>query len=126
MFVVVVSALVLVGVTAFITTDIYINRTFLAKRDFSRAFAARITGNCDTFCDYILRDLDKWRGKCAAEKILSTDPFYGFKVLKTTVRGESAFVQVELTRGIYKETYPVTYELKLTDGRWMINQNASN
>jgi hypothetical protein len=120
------AAVIISGVVLFFTTDIYINRAFHAKRDFSKAFSARITGNCETFYEYIIKDIEAWRLKCTREKMLSTDPFYGFTVLNVTTRGKQAFIQAELIRGPQKTTYPVTYEMKLTNNRWMINQNANN
>lgn|GEM_PF-1171476 len=119
------AALVLVLLALFLTTDIYINRAYLAKKHLSRAFEARITGNCDEFYEYILKDIEGWRAKCVSEKNLTVDPFYGYKTLKATVRGDKAYVQMELVRGAYKDTYPVTYEMKLMNGKWLINQNSN-
>lgn len=119
------AALIAVAALLFVSTDIYVNRAYLAKKHFSQAFEARMTGNCETFYEFIAKDVEGWKGKCSAEKSLTTDPFYGFKVLNATIRGDRAFIQAELVRGAYKDTYPVTYEMKLTDGRWYINQNAN-
>jgi len=124
-FIAILLVFVLAGFLLLSTTDIYINRGLLAKKDFSRAFEARITGNCDKFSDYLLKDFDNWSNKCLREKKLQTDPFYSFKVLGVTVSGDKAFIQAELVRGIQKMTYPVTYEMKLDDGKWKINQNAN-
>jgi len=126
MFVLVAAAIVLVTTVVFMTTDIYVNRAYLAKKDFCSAFKARLTGNCDMFNKYILKDTEGWKSKCAAEKSLTTEPFYGFRILNVTANGEDAFVQVELKRGVRKETYPVTYEMRLVDGVWKINQSANN
>jgi len=119
------AATIFVAAFLFTTTDIYINRAHLAKKNFSQAFEARMTGNCETFYEFITKDVEGWKTKCSAEKSLTADPFYGFKVLNATVRGDRAFIQAELIRGAYKDTYPVTYEMKLMDGRWYINQNAN-
>jgi hypothetical protein len=118
-------AILIVGTTLFLTTDIYINRGHLAKKQFSEAFMARITGNCESFDEFVIRDLSGWRNKCLIEKHLETDPLYGFTVLNVTVRGDKAFLQTELVRGANEDTYPVTYELLLVDGKWFINQDAN-
>ncbi len=118
-------ALIAVISLLYFTTDIYINRPYLARKYFAHAFEARITGNCDTFYEFILKDIEGWRAKCSSEKNLTVEPFYGFRILNSTVRGDRAFIQVELTRGAYKDTYPVTYEMKLMNGKWLINQNSN-
>jgi hypothetical protein len=120
-----VSLFLIIGMVLFLTTDIYINRPYLAARHFSKAFNARITGNCEVFYEFILKDVEGWKNKCVAEKKLMTDPFYEFKVLRVTTRGDQAFIQAELVRGANRDVYPVSYEMKLVNGRWLINQFAN-
>jgi len=117
------SIAILIG-TLFFTKDIFINRTYLAGKAFENAFTARITGNCEGFMRYVLTDRDNWANKCDNEKTLHTDPFYDFDIRKITVEGDQAFIQVELTRGALKDKYPVTYQMKLKNGNWLIDQNS--
>jgi hypothetical protein len=107
----------------FLMTDMVINRGYLAGKDFKKAFNARITGNCDRFMEHVAVDKDAWREKCDNEKTLHTDPFYDFNIRKITVNGDRAFIQCEMTR--VGQKYPVTYEMILKGGRWMINQESA-
>ncbi|MDD4931078.1 MAG: nuclear transport factor 2 family protein [Candidatus Colwellbacteria bacterium] len=124
-----IAGLAIIGAIAMIipllTTDIVINRGYLAGKDFEKAFDSRLTGNCDKFMEYIATDNETWKERCLSEKSLASIPFFNFDIKRITVAGDRAFIQSEMTRGSLTNTYMVTYEMILRDGRWMINQPAS-
>jgi hypothetical protein len=80
--------------------DIGINTSYFIKRDFTTAFLARKTGNCDLFIEYIYTDKEKWRERCIKEKDGDASPIKEFFIKEITTKGNLAFLQVHLKRDI--------------------------
>lgn len=114
--VVAVAAFLILDVLYFLFVfDIGVNSKFFVKRDFSNAFLARTTGNCNHFKDYVNPDYqDQWGERCIAEKDRALPSIKNFSIKSIMVNGGSAFLKVELERDPTIET-----ELKVED-QWRL------
>lgn len=106
--------------------DIGINSKFFIKKDFNQAFQYRLTGDCDSFLDYIYRDV-RWEERCQKEKSHDNEPIKEFKIKQISHKflSDRAFLQVELTRNVGSKenyTYSANYEMKKDGFRWKIDQ----
>lgn len=90
--------LVLSGMYFLFIFDIGLNSKYFVKRDFTKAFLARKTGDCYFFVQYIYSDKDKWYETCIKEKNQETAPIINFVIKDMTIRGNEAFLNVELQR----------------------------
>ena len=120
---VLVSAFVLVG-CFFI--DVGINSKFFIERDFNQAFKYRLTGDCDSFVDYINKDKENWKERCKKERKNENPPIENFQIKNISHKFGSnrAFLQVEITRNIFGKdhTYSVNYEMRKIGISWKIDQ----
>jgi len=78
--------------------DISLNSKYFVKRDFSKAFLYRKTGNCALFKTYLIEDAGSWEQKCLEEKRLDSPPIKDFYIKDITITQDSAFLQVALSR----------------------------
>lgn len=119
-----VTGLVLFVILIFFTFfyDIGLNGKYFVKRDFSRAFLLRQTGNCEEFIKYVNQDWYRWISACYEEKRNTNfgHPIKEFKVKEITINGDRSFLQVELKRE--EDDYVVNYEMKRIRGKWFIDQ----
>lgn len=116
---VVIGILALAGITLYVWNyfDVGINSSFQAKHDFTVAFQARQTGNCDEFAKWVSDEYAaQWKERCTSEK--KTDraiAIVSFDIQSIQISGDKAFLLVELQRsstGQEKiEPYSVNYEL---------------
>jgi hypothetical protein len=130
----VLGTLALTGVGLYVWNyyDIGINSSYQAKQDFTTAFQARQTGNCDEFIKWVSDEYDaEWKERCTAEK--QTDKaiaIVSFNIQSIQISGDKAFLLVELQRsstGQEKiEPYSVNYELTRhrtgLSSWWLLNQ----
>jgi hypothetical protein len=117
--------LVLVFAGLFIV-DIGINSKFFIQKHFNQAFQYRSTGDCNSFVNYLYRDVEKWRSTCEKEKAHDAQPIRIFTIQNITHKfgSDRAFLQVELTRNVKGKdyTYSVNYEMKKAGLKWKIDQ----
>lgn len=113
--------LVLIFVGLFFV-DIGINSNFFIKKHFNQAFKYRITGDCESFLNYIYSDNQKWKERCKYEKNKEKDPIRVFfiKEISHNFFSDRSFLQVELTRS--KTPYTINYEMKKDGLLWKIDQ----
>ena len=117
--------------------DIGLNSSYFIKRDFATAFIARQTGDCETFQSYHLQEAGEWLARCINERNREdVYPIKSFKLKNINIRGNEAFLQVEIERDNYRVTtqlaikghqlpeggYLVNYQMKRLNGRWFFNQ----
>jgi len=107
--------------------DIGINSKFFIERHFNQAFQYRITGDCDSFVDYVYRDIRKWKERCKEEKTHGKEPIRNFGIQQVSHKflNDRAFLQVELIRNVEAKedyTYSVSYEMKKSGLKWKIDQ----
>ena len=121
-----ISVLVLIFAGLFLI-DIGINSKFFIEKHFNQAFQYRSTGDCDSFANYLYRDVEKWRSTCEKEKAHDTQPIRAFTIQNITHKfgSDRAFLQVELTRSVKSKdyTYSVSYEMKKAGLKWKIDQD---
>jgi hypothetical protein len=124
-----ISFLVFLFIGVFIV-DIGINSKFFIKKHFNQAFEYRSTGDCDSFANYLYKDIEKWRLTCEEEKNHDARPIRYFIVQNVSYKfgSDKAFLQVELTRNNTGNdyTYSVNYEMKKDGLRWKIDQENKN
>ena len=112
--------------------DIGLNSKYFVRKDFSKAFLLRQTGNCEEFVKYINQDWANWVSRCYGEKnrVLPSQ-IKSFEVKQITTNGGRSFLQVEIQRDsprleiLLKDElspYVVNYEMKRINGRWLIDQ----
>ncbi|GEM_PF-1458602 len=137
--------LLILGTLAFYflrVSDIGITTEWFVKRDFTKAFQARMAGNCDKFGEYIVsRYRERWVERCLDEKRSRNDliPIGYFEIKEISMNGDKAFLQVALTRRTPKgenSSYDANYEMKKLNEkkffsfflatRFVINQGLSN
>lgn len=125
----VISVAILVLVLIFIGSfliDIGINSKYFIEKRFNQAFQYRVTGDCDSFANYIYRDVEKWRSTCEREKANKDKPIRNFKIqnISHKLGSNRAFLQIELTRTISGKDYiySVSYEMKKVGLKWKIDQ----
>jgi len=140
--------LILVTLYFLFIFDIGLNSKYFVKRDFTKAFLLRQTGDCYEFKKYILPEkAEGWVKRCEEEKDREGSPIKNFSIKNFTKRSNEAFLQVELTRDIrntaslelekyqleaLRSPYVVNYSLVKGSGenflkilptsRWLINQ----
>lgn len=106
--------------------DIGINSKFFIKQHFTQAFEYRSTGDCNSFANYLYKDVDEWRSTCEKEKAHDDKPIRYFTVQNVSHKfgSDRAFLQVELTRNVEGKdyTYSVNYEMKKDGLKWKIDQ----
>ena len=103
--------------------DIGLNSKFFIKRDFTRAFLLRQTGNCFGFIEYVNFDKDEMKRRCDTEKNRTDyriDPIKRFVIKGITVNRYRAFLLVEIQRG--NKTNELNYEMRRNNGKWFLNQ----
>lgn len=127
--------MVLLIVLTFLFTffiDIGLNSKYFIKRDVNMMFTYRVTGDCDSFLNYIYSRDDQWEGWmdiCEKEKSNAVRPIEKFTIVNISHRfgSDKAFVQVLHTRSfndMRTYTYSKKYEL-IKDGlTWKINQEG--
>lgn len=107
--------------------DLGINSNYFIKRDFSKAFTFRITGDCQAFQKYTDIKPDDWLQRCENEKKHIEGPIESFKILNIShnLFSNKAFLQIEITRyNLITEkmdTYPASYDLRDTGITWKID-----
>lgn len=126
--------LALTGIALYVWNyyDIGINSSYQARHDFTTAFQARQTGNCDEFIKWVSDAYDAdWKERCVAEK--NTDKaiaIVSFTIQNIQVTGDTAYLLVELKRSDTAqeklEPYSVNYELTRyrtgLSSWWLLNQ----
>lgn len=132
LLVIVIGIFAIIGIMLYVWNyyDIGINSSYQAKHDFTAAFQARHTGNCDDFVRWVSDEYDsEWKSLCLSEK----NDGYGvaiisFDIQNIQISGDKAFLLVELQHG-KREPYLVNYELvrysKGLSSWWLLNQQVN-
>ena len=104
--------------------DINLNSKYFVKRDFSNAFYARITGNCNEFGKHFIEEYaNDWIERCFKEKRREDMvPIDKYKIKNISFGDDKAFLQVELTRTNISEgayTYTINYEMERAEEKYL-------
>lgn len=81
--------------------DAGFRKDYFIKRDFNKAFSARMSGNCSLFKDYVSEKYrEDWGRRCVKEKDGKLPQIKSFNIKNVSVNDEVAFLQVEVERNI--------------------------
>ena len=88
-----------------------------------------MTGDCDSFLDYVYGDIKKWKTFCETEKSGVVEPIKNFEIKQITHNflSNKAFLRISLTKNIAYEdsnedyTYFTTYEIRKDGFKWKID-----
>jgi hypothetical protein len=94
-------SIIILFVLSLFVFDVGINSKYYITRDFSEAFGARMSGNCDKFIESVAQDSDGWKKLCLKEKNKEAPAINKYTIKEVSISGDKAFVQVELERDLY-------------------------